>query len=77
MKKYTINGIETTKRNFNKELLRCFTKGEHLAAGASNGITDSSRLDEVTKHLYRGWSFHCIYKPAGINAIFKITEVLK
>lgn len=75
MKTYTINGIATTKRNFNKELRRCFTKGEHLAAGASNGIIDSDRLAEVTKHLNKGWSFHCIYAPAGINAIFKITEV--
>lgn len=77
MKKYTINGIATTKRNFNKELLRCFTKSEHMAADASNGIIDSDRLAEVTKNLNRGWSFHCIYAPAGINAIFKISEVQK
>lgn len=77
MKKYTINGIPTTKRNFTKELQRCFIKGENMAAGATNGILDSARLEEVTKHLNQGWTFHCIYAPAGINAIFKITEATK
>lgn len=77
MKKYTINGIATTKSNFNKELQRCFTKGESMAAGATNGIIDSARLAEVTKRLNQGWTFHCIYAPAGINAIFKITEAKK
>ena len=77
MKKYIINGIETTKRNFNKELQHCFTKSEHMAAGAANGIIESDRLAEVIKHLNQGWTFHCIYAPAGINAIFKITEAKK
>ena len=77
MTKYTINGIETTKCNFNKELARCFAKSEHMAAGAKNGIIDSERLAEVIKHLNQGWTFHCIYAPAGINAIFKITEAKK
>lgn len=77
MKKYTINGIATTKRNFEKELQRCFTKCENKAAGATNGIIDNTRLAEVTKHLNQGWTYHCIYAPAGINAIFKITEANK
>ncbi len=77
MKKYFINGSITTKRNFEKELLRCFTKSERLAAGASNGITDNERLAEVTEKLNKGWSFRCVYAPAQLDLEFKIKEVQK
>ena len=75
MKEYTINGIKTSKNYFDKELRRCFTRSEHLYAGATNGIVDGRRLAEVRKQLNKGWSYRCKYAPAGLDLEFKIIEV--